>query len=229
MTVIVCLTSLSSAIAAANDWSVVKMSGDVWVSSKNVQKIALTKNQGLKSGDQLTTGRNGRALLKRGKETILLTPMSSIALPDQAPEAGKTRILQRAGEIILEVEKRNVKHFEVQTPYLAAVVKGTRFSVKVDNKGASVSVLSGKVEVTNFKTGRFVMVLPGQEASVKPGKNNNHKLEVRGKGTLQKIKNGEPKLSSLAPVKVQLLKAAGLKKVKPVKSKRSQNLRRKGQ
>ena len=43
-----------------------------------------------------------------------------------------------AGSILLDVEKRNVQHFEVETPYLAAVVKGTQFRVTVGPTGSRV-------------------------------------------------------------------------------------------
>ena len=58
---------------------------------------------------------------------------------------GKT-IVQQAGSILLDVEKRNVKHFEVETPYLAAVVKGTKFTVTSGDEGASVKVTRGSVQ-----------------------------------------------------------------------------------
>ena len=71
-------------------------------------------------------------LLVRGEETILISPNSVIGVPAEKKDGMSTTIVQQAGSILLEVEKRNVKHFEVETPYLAAVVKGTQFSVTVD-------------------------------------------------------------------------------------------------
>ena len=54
-----------------------------------------------------------------------------------------TTIIQQAGSILLEVEKRNVKHFQVETPYLAAVVKGTQFRVTVGQGETPGSTCSG--------------------------------------------------------------------------------------
>ena len=71
------------------------------------------------------TGGNGRVLLIRGQETILVAPNSVISVPAEKKDGMQTTILQQAGSIVLEVEKQNVQHFEVETPYLAAVVKGT--------------------------------------------------------------------------------------------------------
>ena len=104
-----------------------KSSGDVWMTSTGAQPVSLGKDEVLKPGDNIRTGRNGRVLLVRGEETILISPNSVIGLPAEKKEGLSTTIVQQAGSILLEVEKRNVKHFEVETPYLAAVVKGTQF------------------------------------------------------------------------------------------------------
>src|SRR3978361_1769521 len=139
--------------ADGGTWSVSKSSGDVWITSPGAQQVSLKQAEVLKPGDTIQTGRNGRALLVRGEETILVSPNSVIGLPQEKKEGLWTRIVQQAGSILLEVEKRNVQHFEVETPYLAAVVKGTQFRVSVNATSTSVDVLRGKVEVTDFKSG----------------------------------------------------------------------------
>ena len=99
--------------------------------SGDVQQASLKSDDVLKPGDTIRTGRNGRVLLMRGEETILIAPNSVVGLPAEKKEGLSTTIMQKAGSILLEVEKKNVKHFEVETPYLAAVVKGTQFRVTV--------------------------------------------------------------------------------------------------
>ncbi len=213
------LSPLASVQALANDWVVVKMSGQVWLNADKPKKIALEKNQSFKQGDTLTTAKNGRVLLKRGKETILISPGTTIALPSEKPGLGKTRLLQTAGEILLDVEKKNVKHFEVQTQFLAAVVKGTQFRVKIDSKGTSVDVSRGKVEVKNLKTGKYVLVLPGQSARVSLGKTKTPSLSISGKGKLDKIKQGKPAKSFVKPglntKKLQRVRNQKIQKGKP--------------
>jgi hypothetical protein len=119
------LTAASGAFAAeGGTWSVGKSSGEVWITNGDVQQASLKPEDNLKPGDIIRTGRNGRVLLLRGEESILIAPNSVIGLPAEQKEELSTTIVQRAGSILLEVEKRNVKHFEVETPYLAAVVKG---------------------------------------------------------------------------------------------------------
>ena len=104
-------------------------------------------------------------LLKRGEETMMVSPNSVVGVPAEKKEGLSTTIVQQAGSILLEVEKRNVKHFEVETPYLAAVVKGTQFRVTVNAASTSVDVIRGQVEVADFRTGQIAQVMPGQHAT----------------------------------------------------------------
>src|SRR3954465_3008822 len=188
--------------SAADDgvWSVGKATGEVWVATSGAQQVSLNQQEALKPGDTIRTGRNGRVLLVRGEETILISPNSVVGLPTESKEGLSTTIIQQAGSILLEVEKRNVKHFEVETPYLAAVVKGTQFSVTVAAGSTKVGVLRGQVEVSDFKTGQIAQVLPGQAATVfehgKPG------LSLSGAGTFNPIEHGKPRASSIERVPV---------------------------
>jgi hypothetical protein len=181
-------------------WSVSKSSGEVWVGSGDVQQASLKSDDNLKPGDTIRTGRNGRVLLVRGEESILIAPNSVVGLPAEQKEGLSTTIVQRAGSILLEVEKRNVKHFEVETPYLAAVVKGTQFRVSVNAASTSVDVMRGQVEVTDFKSGQIAQVMPGQKATVfehgKPG------LSLSGSGPFNPVEQGKPRPSSLDRVPV---------------------------
>ncbi len=157
----------SEAIAQSAAWRVSKSSGEVWVSTSGVQQASLTDDAVLNPGDNIRTGRNGRVLLVRGQEQILISPNSVISLP-AAKSPGTTNVLQQSGTILLDVEKRNVPHFEVETPYLAAVVKGTQFRVTVGQGESFVTVLGGQVDVTDFRSGQSALVLPGQMAKVGP-------------------------------------------------------------
>jgi hypothetical protein len=192
----------ASGASAADDgvWSVSKSSGEVWLAADGAQQVSLSQEGTLKPGDTVRTGRNGRVLLVRGEETILISPNSVVGLPTEKKEGLSTTIIQQAGSILLEVEKRNVKHFEVETPYLAAVVKGTQFSVTVGAGSTKVGVVRGQVEVSDFKTGQIAQVLPGQSATAfehgKPG------LSLSGAGTFNPIEHGKPRASTIERVPV---------------------------
>ena len=186
--------------AEGGAWSVSKSSGEVWVTSTEAQPASLTPSEILKAGDTIRTGRNGRALLTRGAETILISPNSIVGLPAEQNDGLSTTIMQQAGSILLEVEKRNVKHFAVETPYLAAVVKGTQFNVRVNAASTSVEVHRGQVEVSDFKSGQIAQVMPGQVASTfEHGKGG---LSLSGSGTFNPIEQGKPRASSIERVRV---------------------------
>lgn len=192
----------ASRASAADDgvWLVSKSSGEVWLATNGAQQVSLNQEETLKPGDTIRTGRNGRVLLVRGEETILISPNSVVGVPAEKKEGLSTTIIQQAGSILLEVEKRNVKHFEVETPYLAAVVKGTHFSVTVGAGSTKVGVLRGQVEVSDFKTGQIAQVMPGQVATAfehgKPG------LSLSGSGTLNPIEQGKPRASTIERIPV---------------------------
>jgi hypothetical protein len=195
------LGAASNALAAeAGVWSVSKSSGEVWMTSTGAQQVSLKQEGTLKPGDTIRTGRNGRVLLVRGEETILVSPNSVIGLPAEKKEGLSTTIVQQAGSILLEVERRNVKHFEVETPYLAAVVKGTQFRVSVNAASTSVDVIRGQVEVADFKSGQIAQVMPGQVATAfAHGKAG---LSLSGPGTLNPIEQGKPRASSIDRIPV---------------------------
>ena len=179
-------------------WQVGKSSGEVWLATSGVQPASLTEQATLKPGDSIRTGRNGRVLLVRGQESILVAPNSAITVPppkDGSADGQSTTILQQAGSILLHVEKRNVRNFEVETPYLVAAVKGTEFRVTLN----SVDVLQGSVEVADAKSGQHALVFPGQSAKVGP---HGGGLSLSGAGLLAPVQKGEPRATSVRPLSV---------------------------
>src|SRR5437870_2121114 len=77
--VLSCVGSEATAQDAA--WHVSKASGEVWVTISGVQQVSVTHDAILKPGDNISTGRNGRVLLVRGDETILISPNSAMGIP----------------------------------------------------------------------------------------------------------------------------------------------------
>ena len=181
---IFCTASMARADDAA-PWQVSKSSGEVWITTAGAQQVSLTADTKLNPGDSVRTGRNGRVLLIRGEERIMVSPNTAIGIPSEKRNDLPTTITQQSGTILLEVEKKNVQHFEVETPYLAAVVKGTQFQVTVEKGRSRVEVTRGQVQVSDFKSGQNVLVLPGQAArSVANGAGG---LEMSGKGPFNTI------------------------------------------
>jgi hypothetical protein len=185
------------ALAGQGGWQVSRVTGDVWVSSAGAQKVSLTSAAQVQAGDSVRTGRNGRVLLVRGEEVIMIAPGSEIAIPESSSDGMATTIVQRIGSATFEVEKRNVQHFKVETPYLAAVVKGTRFQVSVAGSTARVNVTRGAVDVSDFKSGQHALIMPGQVARVSTlGRSG---LAISGPGAHSPILQGPPRTPGVAP------------------------------
>lgn len=198
---------ISGASAEDNVWRVSKASGDISIEAPGAQPVALTPTVTINPGDTIRTGANGRVLLERGAETMMISPNSVVGIPK--PKDGSaitTTILQQSGSILLNVEKKNVQHFEVSTPYLAAVVKGTEFRVTVGEKTSRVEVLRGQVQVTDYKTGQRALVNPEQAAAVTrqgaPG------LSLSGSGRLNLIEFGPPQTPPAMPSSVPAIRTA---------------------
>ena len=196
-----CSPGASVRAADGMPWRVSKSSGQVWTTTSEAQNVALTSDIELKGGDSIRTGPTGRVLLTRGEETILISPNSAVSIPtDQKQDGLSTTIIEQAGSILVHAEKRNVKHFQVETPYLAAVIKGTHFRVDVTSTGSKVAVLEGRVEVSDFKTGQIALVLPGQAANVPAA--GNHGLTLSGSGKFNPIERGAPRAPSFDRIPV---------------------------
>ncbi|NUS99517.1 MAG: hypothetical protein HOP96_00900 [Sphingomonas sp.] len=161
-------------------WTVMQRSGDVQVLKNGLQPASVKVQDALSPGDVVATGANGRAMLTRGEDYVVVAPSSRLALPKEQQQSGFTRLIQQVGTMLYKVKHTGVPHFAVETPMLAAVVKGTSFTVVVDKDRAAVQVTDGIVEVNSAAGGarrlveRGVTVYVGRERpnqiiEMKPG------------------------------------------------------------
>jgi hypothetical protein len=130
----------------------------------------------------LETGPSSRAVVVRGKDFVTVAPSSRIRIPmAQTQEAGLFDVLQEWGNAIFQIEKKPNPHFGVRTPYLAAVVKGTTFSITVADEGASLQVTEGAVETSTMDGGARDLIRPGFVAVV--AASDRYRLTVQGRET----------------------------------------------
>jgi hypothetical protein len=160
----VIVAAFPSNAQAGDGWRVVDTAGVVRVGGPGFMPVALSREQELPADAWIETA-SGRAVLVRGQETVVVEPNSRIQLPGEAVN-GNTQILQTLGSAIYKIGKQKQPHFQVDTPYLAAVVKGTAFTVTVGDEQTSVAVTEGLVEVSTPDQEDVEFVRPGFTALV---------------------------------------------------------------
>src|SRR4051794_2265784 len=130
-------------------WVVSQLSGEARVVHAGLQAASLKLNTTLSAGDVIVTGPSGRAMLSHDNaDYIVVAPRSELRLPAESQPNGFTRVIQKVGTMLFRVQHTGVPHFAVDTPMLAAVVKGTTFTIIVDQNRSAVQVTQGVVEVS---------------------------------------------------------------------------------
>lgn len=149
----------------APQWKLIQRVGEVWITGEEFQPIAVTTNLAIPERSVIVTGQKGRAILNRGTEQIILQPNSRLVIPETKDKT--TRLMQSRGSALFRVDRKQMPHFRVDTPYLAAVVKGTIFVVSVTEQSARIEVNEGAVSVATAKGEAETLVRPGMIAEVK--------------------------------------------------------------
>ena len=205
---VACLSGTVS--AATEEWVAARATAQVAYTTDNQTWIPLQKGMTVPNKAWISTGPRGRLQLVRGTESIAFQPNTLASIITQGGEVNrKTEVVQQLGQISLEIEKRQQPHTTVQTPFLAAVVKGTRFTVDVSETSAAVAVDRGLVQVTDFLSGERSELGAGQGARVdgagmtvagvskKPAITrvapSTPKVSVRGTVTREAAKSGKGK------------------------------------
>ena len=148
------------------DWMVLAASGDAeWRESAGTGAwLGLQTNGRLPDGAEVRTGASGTAVVARGLDRIEIRPGTSLVVAARGSTNAALEIDQTSGSATYTVEKRPAGTFSVHTPYVVAVVKGTKFDVDVTAQETGVSVAEGRVGVSDRRSGASVDVTPGQRA-----------------------------------------------------------------
>ena len=150
----------------ARDWIVERVAGTVWSVEEGREPVKLQRQMQVRVGATIKTLGNGRVRMVNAKNAMTMSPNSLATITRDGWLFGaRTRVLQEKGTIEFEVETRGRPQCEVKTPYLAAVVKGTKFTVSVTATSGTVAVARGLVGVTDAKSGQSADVGAGQKAS----------------------------------------------------------------
>ena len=152
-------------------WVVTKASGNV---QYRMGGKAPTEWQALQAGAvlgaaaEVRTGSDSRALLTHRGTTLTVSPESALKLPGADRPNGVYRVFQSLGTLLYKIKERaaGMAAFEVETPYLVAVVKGTVFTVNASADGAAVHLTEGVVDVQPTLGGTGVTLTPGRTALI---------------------------------------------------------------
>jgi hypothetical protein len=157
-----------AANAQEGAWRLVARDGAVWLRQAGASPREAQLNEALHAGTTVTTGADSRATIGNGAQRIVMSANSRMTLPRDT-RSGMTRVLQDLGSILFQVDHRQSPHFRVETPLLAAIVKGTTFTVTVNGQADTVEVANGLVEVRANEGGAQQDVASGQLVRISAG------------------------------------------------------------
>ncbi|MBS1183855.1 MAG: uncharacterized protein H6Q99_3735 [Proteobacteria bacterium] len=176
--------------ALADDWQVAEVAGSAyrlegtaWVRVGADDQIAL--------GQMVKTLGSGRLTLTRSGVTVTVAPNSRIQLSERQ-DGAFTDVLQTAGTAEVEVDPKKHIRLAVETPYMAAVVKGTVFTVSTYSDHSQTSVARGRVAVIDVRNRLTADVTAGQSATSGPSQS----LTLSGSGALEAPKPFKGKVYS---------------------------------
>ncbi len=181
---IVMVGTIPAQADGADRWKVLEARG-VEVKKPGASWAALEKGAVVPRGSAIRTGAKGKLVLDSTGDSVTMSPNSRMAIPAGPTGTGAVNVKQSFGTLLFRIVKRPADRFRVSTPYLAAVIKGTTFSVTVNDVGAALHVSTGAVQVTSLLSRKVVLVRPGQTAAVSSTR-----------GTPMKLTGGNPKKKS---------------------------------
>lgn len=173
------LFSAVPALAQGAGWTISEIKGRVVVIDNRGERPA-SAGQALVPGATVRTQARASAVLVRGREFVTLRQNAQVRIPEAARSRSIVQIIQDYGSALFNIGKQADPHFGVETPYLAAVVKGTTFIIAVGEDGATLQVTEGAVEAATPDGGARELVLPGAVAMV--AANDTMRLVIEGEG-----------------------------------------------
>jgi len=174
--VVGCLLVFAPARATDSHWTIASAEGTAILILNGSEEVAATQGYPVEAGATLITGVDGMVTLVRRGDSVTMHPNSEMTVPDTV-SGDRMGVLQNLGRLLFRMETRESRNFEVRTPFLAATVKGTVFTVEVAADQATVTVTEGSVLVAPVRGGRSELVDAGNRASVKATSANKVDVE----------------------------------------------------
>lgn len=184
-----CLLSFS---ALAADWQIASVTGKAYRLTGG-DWVRVTANDAFALGDTVKTTGSGTLTLTRAGVTVTISPNSRVLIKERMD--GKfTDVIQTAGTAEVEVDPKKRIRLAVETPYMAAVVKGTVFTVSTFEGYSETSVKRGRVGVIDVTNRMEADITAGQTAT----SGEDRPLSLSGEGRLAAPKAFEGKVVTRA-------------------------------
>ena len=164
--------------ALAGDWRIASLSGKAFRLS-GTGWVRVVASDTIAVGDTVKTLGSGALTLTREGVTVTISPNSRVQLSERM-NGSFTDVIQTAGRAEVEVDPRRRIRLAVATPYMAAVVKGTVFTVSTFEGYSETTVARGRVAVVDTRNRLEAMVTAGQAATAGPAM----PLSLSGAGAL---------------------------------------------
>jgi len=142
----ICLAVIGTADAATPSIAITRLSGEVKVFESGIAVVARLGTK-LSAPARIETGANGSLRVEQASAVLDIGPNSVVLLPGESAAGKVEKVIQNLGRVLYSVGPRKSRSFAVQTPYLVSVVKGTVFSVAIEDGATAVSLLEGSVEL----------------------------------------------------------------------------------
>lgn len=151
--------------AAAEQVTIARLSGSVQI-SEDGKSVAPSLGIKLSLPLRVITGSDGNVRLEHMDAALDVGPDSVVVIPRVAQGGSALeKIRQQLGRVLYSVKPRQSRPLVVETPYLVSVVKGTTFSVAVDERSASVALLEGSLQISGDGVDQTVLLAPNQTAT----------------------------------------------------------------
>lgn len=156
----------TNAIAETQYWVVNKVAGQAILTKHNQEPQWVMLNDRLGAGDKITTLKNGTVALIRNAEAMIISSNSEIEIPTNGNDSQFTLVFQKLGTVLFSAKKKNRKHFQIRTPYAAAIVKGTTFAINANRYNTQIQVFEGMVSVSGRGRGETFNLGAGKKSLI---------------------------------------------------------------
>ena len=150
-------------LAAADELTISRLSGSVEITAKG-KAIAAQVGTKVASPFKVVTGADGSLRLEHTSAALDIGPNSVVILP-KSSNSTLDKIEQQIGRVLYSVKPRKTRPLVVETPYLVSVVKGTTFSIAVENDTATIALLEGSLLISGNGVDEEVLLAPNQKAT----------------------------------------------------------------